>query len=165
MAHPDSPPHLVYLHVGEEEETRGEQRLAAQLGIADRTHFLGRRHPLQALHAADVFVMPSVYEGLGIAAVEALATGLPVVLADVPGLRDMARISPAALLTDTTPQDLLAAIVGAAGSTKRSSWASPHVAALRAQFGMARGVAHYARLYHQLAGSRVVRAARSSACG
>jgi len=32
--------------------------------------------------------MPSLYEGFSIAAIEAMASGLPAILADVPGLRD-----------------------------------------------------------------------------
>lgn len=153
VAHPAGPRNLVYLHVGEEEALRGERRLAARLGISERTRFLGRRDPLTALHAADVFVMTSAHEGLGLAAVEALATGLPSVLADVPGLRDVAGASPAALLTDTDPERLAAAIARAAlqpaGKAGRAD-----LRTLQDRFGMARGVAGYAGIYHDLAGSR-----------
>ncbi len=153
MAHPDAPPHMVYLHVGEERADRGERRLAERLGVSDRTRFGGRVHPLEALHAADVFVMPSAHEGLSIAALEALATGLPAVLADVPGLRDMAEVTPAAVLTDVAPDRLVAAIGRAAGLPEPQRSGRSSIADVRERFGMARGVAHYARIYRKVARS------------
>ena len=41
------------------------------------------------LAAADVLLLPSLWEGFGLAAVEALNAGLPVVASDVPGLREV----------------------------------------------------------------------------
>jgi glycosyltransferase involved in cell wall biosynthesis len=150
-AHPAGPLNLVYLHVGEEDAMRGERRLAARLGIADRARFLGRRHPLVALHAADVFVMPSAHEGLGLAAVEALATGLPAVLADVPGLRDVAGASPAAVLTDVAPEQLATAISRAALPPLGKRTGPEDIRALQDRFGMERGVARLAEIYRRLA--------------
>ena len=50
------------------------------LGIADRVIFTGVRNDVnRLLQAMDVFLLPSVYEGLGIVAVEAQAAGLPCV--------------------------------------------------------------------------------------
>ncbi|WP_031500635.1 glycosyltransferase [Bryobacter aggregatus] len=55
---------------------------ASRLGIANRIHFWGSRGEVaDLLKAADVFVFPSFSEGLGLAAIEAQAAGLPVVLA------------------------------------------------------------------------------------
>jgi glycosyltransferase involved in cell wall biosynthesis len=85
--------HPVYLHAGEEEGGRPERELALRMGIADRCRFLGRVEDVRALLcAADVFVMPSHYEGLPIAALEAGATGLPCVLGHAPGLKDLAPV-------------------------------------------------------------------------
>jgi glycosyltransferase involved in cell wall biosynthesis len=83
------PSHVRWLHVGEGVRTGDERARAEQLGVGGRVRFLGQRDPLEVLHAADAFVMPSHVEGQGIAAIEALATGLPAVLADVPGLRNL----------------------------------------------------------------------------
>lgn len=58
--------------------------LASQLGVADRVHLVGKidhENLVACLHAAKVFVLPSILrsEAFGIAQVEALAAGLPVV--------------------------------------------------------------------------------------
>jgi len=65
------------------EAERCRQR-AAELGVADRLHFLGRQTGqalIDAYRAADVFVIPSLWESFCIPAVEALACGVPVVAA------------------------------------------------------------------------------------
>lgn len=63
-----------------------EVERASELGIADSVDFLGVRQDVpDLLRAFDVFVMPSIREGLPVAAVEAQAAGLPCVLStDVP---------------------------------------------------------------------------------
>jgi glycosyltransferase involved in cell wall biosynthesis len=82
----------LYLHAGIEEEGQPERRLAEKLGVADRIRFLGPLSDVKpVLYAADLFIMPSLFEGLGIAAIEALATGLPALFADVLGLNDLRR--------------------------------------------------------------------------
>ncbi len=66
------------------------ERLTANLRITDRVHFLGERLDIAELLAgADIYVQPSRWEGFGIAALEAMATGLPVVASNVPGLREV----------------------------------------------------------------------------
>ncbi|MFT7462303.1 MAG: glycosyltransferase involved in cell wall biosynthesis [Pseudohongiellaceae bacterium] len=65
------------------------QSQASRLGLADRVKFLGHRdETADLLGAADVFVMPSRAEGLGIAGLEAMAAGLPIVASRVGGLAD-----------------------------------------------------------------------------
>jgi glycosyltransferase involved in cell wall biosynthesis len=60
------------------------RRLADELGVADAIDFLGFRDDLETLYAqADIFVLPSAYEGLSIAMLEAMASGLPAVVSDV----------------------------------------------------------------------------------
>jgi glycosyltransferase involved in cell wall biosynthesis len=89
------PREIVYLHAGCEEDAQADRRLARRLGVEDSIRFLGPVDDVAAvLHAADLFLMPSLHEGLGIAAVEALAVGLPAVLADVEGLRELRAIAP-----------------------------------------------------------------------
>ncbi|MCA9001102.1 MAG: glycosyltransferase [Planctomycetes bacterium] len=75
---------------GDGSEAQALEELARDLQVADRVHFLGQRADLADwLAAADLFAMPSRAEGLGIAALEAMASGLPVLASDVGGLRDL----------------------------------------------------------------------------
>lgn len=75
---------------GEGPEEAALRHLAADLGVADRAHFLGYRPDLRALWAgADVGLAPSRAEGFGLAALEAMAQGVPVVAAAVGGLPDL----------------------------------------------------------------------------
>lgn len=53
---------------------------AAELGVAGRVQFVGTvPDPRDALHAADVFALPSAYEAFPLVVLEALASGVPVV--------------------------------------------------------------------------------------
>lgn len=67
------------------------EKLAESEGVADRTHFLGHvdlREIPTYLRACDVFVRPSLSEGMGNSPVEAMAAGIPVVSTQVGGLAD-----------------------------------------------------------------------------
>ncbi|WP_407572318.1 glycosyltransferase [Deinococcus altitudinis] len=71
------------LLVGVGELTAAVQRQAEDLGIRDRVVFAGSRGDVpDLLRAMDVFVFPSLSEGLGMALIEAQVAGLPCVMAD-----------------------------------------------------------------------------------
>lgn len=80
---------ILYLQVGPQGESNPLERLAAELGVSHRLRCAGKvQEPLDYLHAADAYAMPSKIEGFGCAAAEAMGAGLPVLLADVPALSD-----------------------------------------------------------------------------
>ena len=92
-------PRLRELHPGatlvvagrgsQEEELRA---LARQLGLVEHVHFTGwlPDDDLPALAAAaDIAVVPSIYEPFGMAALESVAAGTPLVVADTGGLREL----------------------------------------------------------------------------
>ena len=81
---------IHYTIAGEGSERERLARLIAQKGLQSRIRLLGAvSDPAPLYGAADVFFMPSLFEGFGLAAVEAMAAGLPVISADVPGLREV----------------------------------------------------------------------------
>ncbi|MEN1970005.1 glycosyltransferase family 1 protein [Lentibacillus sp. N15] len=52
-------------------------------GLGDTIHFLGKRNDISTvLHSMDVFVFPSLYEGLGLVLLEAQASGIPCVVSE-----------------------------------------------------------------------------------
>ena len=62
--------------------------LASSLGVSEQVHLLGYRKDIPELnHSADAFCFPSHREGLGLAAIEAMACGLPVVAAENRGTK------------------------------------------------------------------------------
>ncbi len=63
--------------------------LADKLGIGENVHFLGYRRDIPSLlKNADVYAFPSLREGLGMASIEAMATGLPIVTSNRHGIND-----------------------------------------------------------------------------
>jgi glycosyltransferase involved in cell wall biosynthesis len=81
-AHPDL--HFLFLGDGELREDLKSQ--AREAGLADNIHFLGLRDDVpDVLAAADLFVLPSLWEGLSVALLEAMAAGKPIVATAVSG--------------------------------------------------------------------------------
>lgn len=64
--------------------------LADNLGVSDRIHLLGYRSDIPELYkSADVCVLPSVQEGLPVALMEGMASGLPVICSNIRGNVDL----------------------------------------------------------------------------
>lgn len=64
--------------------------LIAQLHVADRVHLIGFRNDVAELcHTADLFVFPSLREGLSVALMEAIACGTPVICGRIRGNREL----------------------------------------------------------------------------
>ena len=80
------------LMVGDGPDRPAAERLAREMDIADRITFLGKlKNPLEALAIADLFLLPSESESFGLAALEALACGVPVVATEAGGLPEVIR--------------------------------------------------------------------------
>ena len=82
----------VLLMAGEGPERASAQALARRLGVADRVRFMGRQdHIEDILTMADVFLLPSELESFGLSALEAMASGVPVVGSDAGGLPEVVK--------------------------------------------------------------------------
>lgn len=80
---------IHYAIAGKGETAEQLKNLAKELGISDRFHLLGYRNDVEKLYkAADICCFPSIREGLGLAAIEGMASGLPLIVADNRGTRD-----------------------------------------------------------------------------
>jgi glycosyltransferase involved in cell wall biosynthesis len=86
------------------------EQLATTLGVRQRVEFLGHRTDVaDLLTQADVFVLPSILEGLPVSIVEAMAAGVPVVATDIEGSNEIVRNGDTGLLVPPSDADALAA--------------------------------------------------------
>jgi glycosyltransferase involved in cell wall biosynthesis len=84
--HPD----VCLLLVGDGQDRDVLAKMASTLGVSENVHFLGNRIDVPAiLSASDIFVMPSLSEGISMAILEAMAAELPVVATAVGGNPDI----------------------------------------------------------------------------
>lgn len=146
-----------YLHLGQEAADQAERAQARALGIADRVRFLGAVDDVRpVLQAADLYVMPSRFEGFSIAVLEALAMGLPALLADVPGLADVRQYVDGVSYSAPDAAGLAAALRQAMARGPGLDPAGPaRSAAVHGAFGTARGVREYCRVYAELCGGGI----------
>lgn len=78
--------------VGDGPDRPAAERLSRELGLDDKVFFLGKlKNPLEALSIADLFLLPSESESFGLAALEAMACGVPVVASEAGGLPEVIR--------------------------------------------------------------------------
>jgi len=147
---------VVYVHVGKEMGGMPERRLAEELGVAPNAIFLGpRRDVFNLLCAANVYVMSSLHEGLGISTIEAAFTGREMILTNVQGLRDFGGvIRQGVTYCYLTPESMAQAIQDKMASmqfSKTSNYNLSGRAEIREDalktFSMQVGVASLVRLY------------------
>jgi teichuronic acid biosynthesis glycosyltransferase TuaC len=104
-----------YVVIGDGPCRDGLERLAGELGVADRVRFLGQLPNSEAVAQAatcDLFVMPGVEEPFGVAFVEAMAAGLPAIGSrGEGGPEDIAAAGPGMILVEPDdPAGLAAAL-------------------------------------------------------
>lgn len=80
---------IVYLLAGKGEKQEEYENLTKNYGLENNIKILGFRNDVIDLcMIADCFIHPSIREGLGIAPLEAMAAGLPLITADINGMKD-----------------------------------------------------------------------------
>ncbi len=103
--HPDT----RFLLVGDGEDQRKLQHHAKRLGIADSILFVGYREDVNPiLNAMDIFVLPSLWEGLPYALIEAMRMGKAIVATNVGGARDAVWSTVSGLLVPPASAEYLA---------------------------------------------------------
>src|SRR5690606_14713571 len=78
------------LFVGDGPERQTAEELARQLGVCDEIRFVGKQEQMEDILAiADLFLLTSEYESFGLAALEAMAAGVPVISTNAGGLSEI----------------------------------------------------------------------------
>jgi glycosyltransferase involved in cell wall biosynthesis len=130
------------------------QRIAAEAGIAARVHWLGfRPDARELLPALDVFVLPSLFEGLPVALIEAMDAGLPSIATRVGGNVEILTHGETGLLVEPGDVAGLAAALGAllADPNRRQWMGAAARQRARALFTVDRMARSYAALYRDVA--------------
>jgi glycosyltransferase involved in cell wall biosynthesis len=141
--------------VGEGELRRRLTRQAAERGVADRVVFLGFRSDVpRLLDAMDVLVLPSLYEGMPLTAIEASAMTLPVIATSVDGTPEVVQDGVTGwLVPPADPAALTRALVQALGDRERAAaLGRAGRAHVLQKFTVTRHVAETARVYRTVLG-------------
>lgn len=100
---------------GEGADRRRIESAIDRLHLADRVKLHGAiARPHEALAGMDVLMLPSRAEGFGLVLIEAMAAGVPVVAADVPGVRDVVDRDRTGLLVDDLTGDSIGRAIATA---------------------------------------------------
>lgn len=141
----------VLVMVGDGPERSSAEDEARSLGVAQDVRFLGRIDDVAPLlAAADVYLFPSESESFGLSALEALASGVPVVASRVGGVPDVVRDGLTGTLHPVGDVDAMAA--SALAFLEPARWAEASRAAAtdaRVRYSTAEVVARYERLYQE----------------
>jgi glycosyltransferase involved in cell wall biosynthesis len=145
-------PEATFLVVGDGPLRGRLEARARELGLAGVVHFAGARDDAPAvMAAADLVAFSSDWEGLSVAALEALAAGTPVVSTPVEGMREL----PVALTTTFEPDELGDLIAGLlADAPRRAALGAAGRALVAERYSLATMLDGYERLYRELALSR-----------
>jgi len=150
-------PDAFFLVIGDGELRDELNRLTAELGIAERVVFTGARQDVELLLSLmDVFVLPSLWEGLPTVLMESMAAGVPVVATDIPGTGEVVTHGETGYLVP--PQDpaaLAAAIVHMLKDREQASLLTEVARReVRARFSIQSIAEQYEELYTDLLSRR-----------
>lgn len=133
------------------------RRKASDLGVTDSVEFLGEISDVAGLmRKTDLLFMPSVREGFGLAAVEAMACGLPIVASDIPGIGDIVgRDRKCGILVDPdSPHDMAEALEWMLRHRSEVGEMGRSGICRASEFGMERCAEEHLRFYEEVLANR-----------
>lgn len=146
-------PDAVFVLAGQGPLRDSLEQQADALGIGRNVRFLGYRDDVATVLAGlDIFVLPSLSEGLPLSLLEAMAAGKPVVASNVGGIPEVIRDGDNGFLAQpATPVDFADCILTLLADPSRARLLAGNARELvSARFGMAAMVGAYENLYRQL---------------
>lgn len=153
-------PHAHLVIAGKEGGASGAlSEAVARSGSSGNIHLLGHRTDVaDILSAADVFVFPSFYEGLGSALLEAMALELPIIASDAPAIQEVLDSGRAGLLVPTGDVAALAEAMVTLGThaDRRAELAASGYQRFSEDYELETVVDSTVRLYERLVGQAVV---------
>lgn len=151
-AHPDSTLRLIG---GGEKRAEMEAYVSAH-GLSDCVEFLGLQADVHGfLQEADLFVLPSLWEGVPMTLIEAMGTGLPVVASAVGGVPDMIRDGESGIFCGADASSIAAALERMSGDQALRERCGANARAASARFSAAGMAEGYLAVYRGEAGSTV----------
>jgi UDP-glucose:(heptosyl)LPS alpha-1,3-glucosyltransferase len=137
------------LMAGRDRRQDALRRQVDELGLASRVQVLdGIDDPLAVYHAADLFALPSLYDPMPNAALEALACGLPLLVTADTGIADAVRENGAGVIVTRSPDDIAR---GIAEIVARREAMANAAASLAPRYDLNTSVARWLDLYRELA--------------
>jgi glycosyltransferase involved in cell wall biosynthesis len=149
--------HVVGLLAGDGPLRQELTARADALGIAAFVRFLGERQDVERVFAAmDIFVLPSVSEGMSNTIQEAMASGLPVIATRVGGAGELVADGKTGILVPSRDVEALSGAMARLASDAHLRQVLGEAGRHRArhEFGLARMVRDYEDLYYELAERR-----------
>jgi len=159
-------PSTVFLFAGRGDCETALREQARTLGLEARVRFLGLRQDVPTLlELGDVFVQPSLSEGLSIAILEAMAAARPVVTTRVGGNPELVVEGETGLLVEPADAAGLASAVTRilADPAEGRRLGANGLARVRSRFSIETMVAQYEQIYGTLVGRPAATASRGAA--
>ncbi|RYD81486.1 MAG: glycosyltransferase [Verrucomicrobiaceae bacterium] len=142
-------PEVTLTHIGRDIAGAFRDEELIRQGVDERVRSLGSRDDvLELLGSHDAFLCTSDNEGFGVAMYEALLTGLAVVIVDKPGVRDIRKFAPQALVINPESEFPLEGL--AESICRQSTFFGEFKHQLHSQFSPGRGAAEYAQVYRKV---------------
>lgn len=147
MVHQERPAiHVQFLGVGVSEQKL--KKKVADEWLEDTIEFVGLTSDVAGyLHQADIFMMPSQYEGMPMSLIEAMGTGLPIIASRVGGIPDMIDDGKSGLLIRPTSDELAAALIRLLNDEKLRSSLGTEAYAKARKFSSEQMADQYIRIY------------------
>ncbi len=144
---------LLSVILGDGEESRTLENIVKQSGLNKSVVFLGNKSNVaDYLMASDIFVMPSLWEGLPISLLEAMACGLPVVATNVGGVPEVVADNESGFLVPAKDSEALAdkiSVLLSMSDTERREFGAHGRKIILNKFSLKNTVQSYVDLYRE----------------